>query len=372
MCVLPTSESSDNSVSVIIPAHNAQDCLRDAIDSALNQRLQPGEVIVINDGSTDATDAVAGSYGRRIVYIEQENLGQGAARNAGLAVARGACIAFLDADDYWKPEFLNICVEFLQTHKEAIAVSTGLITRMFDGSQVVHPRRLCGDGAAVREPFVIDRFFELWAQHDHIRTGSNVIRRSAIETAGWQRADLRIAQDLEYWGYLATFGKWGFVPQPLWVGNSRQMARRHGWLRKYRERRRLCPDVEQWESRIVPRLLPEEREAFQIVRGRVALAFAHNKILGGARASAMQIVREYGPAMPGCSLSRVLRLGVKGRWVGWQLACGLVVCREWTKAASLKLGSHKRYAEEIRHENKADGRSMKGASTVLRGSCGDE
>jgi glycosyltransferase involved in cell wall biosynthesis len=331
-------ESSDNSVSVIIPAHNAEHCLRHAVDSACNQQWPAREIIVINDGSTDATDAVAKSYGDRIVYMEQENLGQGAARNAGLAIAKGTFIAFLDADDYWKPEFLKTCVQFLLAHEETIAVSTGLITRMFDGSQIVHPADLCGDGAAVREPFVIDRFFELWARYDHIRTGSNIIRRSVVEKAGFQRADLRIAQDLEYWGYLATFGKWGYIPQPLWVGNSRRAARNKGWLRKYRGRRRLCPDVEQWESRIVPRLLPEQREAFEIVRGRVALIFAQNKILGGARAAARDIVHKYGPAMPACSLARVLRLGHKGRRIGWELACGLVLCREWIKAAGLRLG----------------------------------
>jgi glycosyltransferase involved in cell wall biosynthesis len=330
-------ESSDNSVSVIIPAYNAEGCLRHAVDSALDQQWPPSEVIVVNDGSTDGTNAVTKSYGSRIVYVEQGNLGQGAARNAGLQIAGGTYVAFLDADDYWKPEFLKMCAQFLRVHDEAIAVSTGMVTRMLDGSQVVHPRQLCGGDAAVREPFVIDHFFDVWAQHDHVRTGSNVIRRSVIEQAGFQRADLRIAQDLEYWGYLATFGKWGFIPQPLWVGNSRRAARTGGWLRKYRKRRRLCPDVEQWESRIVPRLLPEQLDAFQVVRGRVALILAQNKILGGSRSSARRIVSKYGPAMPACSLTRVLQLGIRGRWIGWQLACGLVSCREWTKAAGVRL-----------------------------------
>jgi glycosyltransferase involved in cell wall biosynthesis len=330
-------ESSDHSVSVIIPAHNAEGCLRTAVDSAWAQQWAPREVIVINDGSTDATAAVARSYGDRIVYLEQENLGQGAARNAGLAIAQGAYIAFLDADDYWKPEFLVACVEFLRTHAEAIAVSTGLITRMFDGSQVIHPRELCGGKAAARGPFVIERFFDVWSRYDHIRTGSNVICRSVIEKAGLQRADLRIAQDLEYWGYLATFGPWGFIPKPLWVGNSRQAARAHGWLRKYRQRRRLCPEVEQWERRIVPRLLPEQVEAFQVVRGRVALVLAHNKILGGSRDSARRMVHQYGPAMPACSLARVLRMGIKGHWIGWQLACNVILWHEWVKAAGVRI-----------------------------------
>ncbi len=330
-------ELRDSLVSVIIPAHNAERCLRDAVDSACIQEGPAQEIIVINDGSTDGTEAVAQSYGDRIVYLKQENLGQGAARNAGLAMARGTFVAFLDADDYWKPGFLQACVQFLLAHEDAIAVSTGLITQMFDGSQVIHPRGLCCNGAA-REPFVVERFFDTWAQHDHVRTGSNVIRRAVIDKAGFQRADLRIAQDLEYWGYLATFGPWGFIPQPLWVGNSRVAARDSGWLRKYRKRRRLCPDVEQWERRIVPRLLPQQREAFEIVRGRVALGLAQSKILGGSRRAARRIVRTYGSTMPPHLLTRLLRLGVRGGWIGWQLACTVVQCREWSRAAHLRLG----------------------------------
>lgn len=327
----------DTSVSVIIPAHNAENCLRDAVESVLSQRLPAKEIIVINDGSTDATAEVAKAYGSRIIYLEQENLGQGAARNAGLRVATGEFISFLDADDYWKPEFLTRCVEFLVSHGDVIAVSTGLITRMFDGHEIVHPAFLCGSEAGTKTPYVIDDFFDVWARFDHVRTGSVLIRRSVIERAGPQRPDLRMAQDLEYWGYLATFGQWGFIPEPLWIGNSRQAARARGWLKKYRHRRRLCPDIEQWESRIVPRLTAQQRPAFEIVRGRLALAYAQNKIIAGARRSARRTVARYGPSMPACPMSHVMRLGLKGGWVGWQLACGLVLCKEWTKAVGLRL-----------------------------------
>jgi glycosyltransferase involved in cell wall biosynthesis len=338
MCVLPMPESPDSSASVIIPAHNAEGCLRDAVDSALNQRLSPAEVIVVNDGSTDGTDAVAKSYGRRIVYLEQENLGPGAARNVGLAQAKGTYVAFLDADDYWKPEFLQECVTFLRSHEEVIVVSTGLVTRMLDGTEMVHPAALCGGEAACKAPYVIEDFFDTWARFDHVRTGSVVIRRSVVERVGLQRADLRLAQDLEYWAYLATFGRWGFIPQPLWVGNSRQRAREKGWAKKYRPRRRLCPDLEQWESRVIPRLAPPQRASFEVVRGRIALWYAQNKILAGARAPARRLVLKYGRLMPSCATSRVMQLGVRGGWLGWRLACTVISCWEWMKAAGLRTG----------------------------------
>ena len=100
-------------VSVIIPAYDVAVCLGRCLDSVFEQDVTDTQVIVINDGSTDDTAEVAKRYGDRIVYLEQENQGQGAARNAGLRIARGRYVAFLDADDYWLPGFLRACIDFL-------------------------------------------------------------------------------------------------------------------------------------------------------------------------------------------------------------------------------------------------------------------
>jgi len=112
-------------VSVIVPVYNCAGSLPRCIESALSQDPAPSEVIVVNDGSTDNVREVAAGYGNRIVYLEQANQGQGAARNAGLRVASGRYVAFLDSDDYWLPGFIRACVSFLEAHPEAIAVSTG-------------------------------------------------------------------------------------------------------------------------------------------------------------------------------------------------------------------------------------------------------
>jgi glycosyltransferase involved in cell wall biosynthesis len=307
------------------------------LDSVLGQTRPPKQVIVIDDGSTDGTKATVKAYGSAVTYVYQENAGQGAARNEGLRRASGDYVAFLDADDYWKPEFVETCYAYLEGHPEVDAVSTLLVTRYADGSERVQPESLHGPGRP-KTAFAIDGFFDFWAEHDHIRTGSNLIRKSLIEQAGGQRADLRVSQDLEYWGYLATFGTWALIPVPLWVGNSRAAAARSGWRAKYRQRRRLCPSVESWEQRIAPRLKPEERRGFEIVRGRVAAGYAHNKILGGAPRDALHIVRTYGDSMPTSRLSRLMRWGAKGGPVGWRLACGIIVGREMAKDWRLRMG----------------------------------
>jgi len=323
-------------VSVIIPAHNCESCLSLALDSALAQEPRPAQIIVVNDGSTDGTADAARNYGGGIVLLEQENRGQGAARNAGLAVAAGEYVAFLDSDDYWKPGFLASCVRFLERHPEACAVGTMLIMRNADGTERILPQSL-DPRLLTSGPFVIDRFFDFWAEHDHLRTGANLIRMSVIREAGGQRDDLRISQDLEYWAYIATFGRWGFIPEPLWVGNSRASAAAPGWLNKYRKRRRLCPTVESWEERVVPRLKPEDRAGFDVVRGRVAAGYAHAKILAGALEDARQIVLKHGPSMPANRLASLMRWGARNGRMGWWGVCRLAQAKELLKAWRLSL-----------------------------------
>jgi glycosyltransferase involved in cell wall biosynthesis len=93
-------------VSCVIPVLNGERYLGAAIESALGQTYRAVEVIVADDGSTDATPDVARAYGPRVRYLHQANAGHGAARNLGLAAAGGAFVAFLDADDLWHAEKL--------------------------------------------------------------------------------------------------------------------------------------------------------------------------------------------------------------------------------------------------------------------------
>ena len=102
-------------LSVIIPLYQAEATIDRAIDSVLAQTLRPLEIIVVDDGSTDAgPDRVRARADPRIVLIAQANAGCGAARNAGLAAARGDFVAFLDADDEWLPRFLERAVHALE------------------------------------------------------------------------------------------------------------------------------------------------------------------------------------------------------------------------------------------------------------------
>jgi hypothetical protein len=323
--------------SVIIPAYNAGFSLNACIESVLLQSQPALETIVINDGSIDHTAQIAKSYGDKIIYIEQSNQGQGAARNAGLEKATGEFVAFLDADDYWKPGFLENCLVFLEEYPEAIAVSTAFIVRYVDGTEKTLPKALHGPDR-VTMPLLLDNFFSFWAEQDHVRTGTALVRKSVIDQAGGQRTDLRISQDLEYWAYLATFGKWGFIPLPLWVGNSRAIAA-PGWFNKYQLRRRLCPNVESWQERILPRLTEEQTPSFEKVRGRVAANFMHTKILTNNDQEAYRIYQKYQADMPRNRLTQFLRIGACGGRFTWSVVCRIVRLRENLKSHLLSLKS---------------------------------
>ena len=91
-------------VSCIIPVFNAERFLDEAVRSALAQTYPALEIIVVNDGSTDGSEAVLAKYQSRVACILQPNRGEAAARNTGVRAARGEFVAFLDADDMWEPE----------------------------------------------------------------------------------------------------------------------------------------------------------------------------------------------------------------------------------------------------------------------------
>ena len=104
-------------VSVIIPCYNCEKYIGQAIESALNQTVTDFEVIVINDGSTDGSTAVIDKYrsaDARVSHYLQQNSGVSNARNTGLAKASGTYIAFLDADDVWEPENLEIKIKAIE------------------------------------------------------------------------------------------------------------------------------------------------------------------------------------------------------------------------------------------------------------------
>jgi GT2 family glycosyltransferase len=111
-------------VSVVIPTYNRRRQVERATASVLAQTFQDFELLVIDDGSHDGTGQSLGSLDERLRYHWQANRGPAAARNAGIRLARGPVVAFLDADNQWLPDHLEAVVAVLARYPEAVLVST--------------------------------------------------------------------------------------------------------------------------------------------------------------------------------------------------------------------------------------------------------
>ncbi|MGQ9690926.1 MAG: glycosyltransferase family 2 protein [Thermoproteota archaeon] len=128
--------TSSPKVSVIIPTYNRANCVGDAIRSVLDQTYKDFEIIVVDDGSTDNTSEVLAEFGDKIHVIRQENAGVSAARNAGIKAARGEWIAFLDSDDIWEPQKLEVQVRDLEAHPEVVAHEVDAIIELSSGGNI--------------------------------------------------------------------------------------------------------------------------------------------------------------------------------------------------------------------------------------------
>lgn len=173
--------TSEILLSVIVPVFNGERFLGQALESILRQQPRDAEIIVMDDGSTDGTAKIARAHEDRIRYGYQENMGPSAARNAGLALARGEFIGFLDADDIWPPGSLTCLLEIL--HEEpAVDVVIGK-------SQFLKVRT--GD----KQP---DECDEVLKPRTYLQLGSGLFRRTAFEKVGLFNTDLRFSEDLDW------------------------------------------------------------------------------------------------------------------------------------------------------------------------------
>jgi len=129
-------------ISIIIPAYNCESYIPKALGSALSQTLKDFEVIVVDDGSRDNTRKIVEKHMQNepaaLRYVYQDNKGPSAARNAGLGLAKGEYVTFLDADDYWENTFLELMYSELTKNDLDIIVCDNTRTELIKGKVVDH------------------------------------------------------------------------------------------------------------------------------------------------------------------------------------------------------------------------------------------
>lgn len=212
-------------ITVIIPTFNRAAFVVRAVDSVLNQGFKDFEIIVIDDGSTDGTRGVLKCYSNQIKYVYQKNAGVSAARNAGIALATGDWIGFLDSDDEWAPDFLarqmhaitqnnDVCMQMAdcrycdQSGEELSYFEWNGTLRDFNGAAYLRPN----------EPFVFVVRRRSW------QIGQAVIRRDIIEKAGLFDLNFSIGEDLDFIARVALQGPLGILKDKLMTAYRRVEA----------------------------------------------------------------------------------------------------------------------------------------------------
>ena len=120
------AEEGTAGISVILPAYNAEKTIERAVESVLSQKIRRLELILIDDGPTDGTEARIKKYRKRIRYVRVPNRGVGAAQNLGIRLSRNDLIAFIDSDDEWLPGKLKDQMGLLRDRKEVALAATGV------------------------------------------------------------------------------------------------------------------------------------------------------------------------------------------------------------------------------------------------------
>lgn len=208
-------------VSVIIPVHNGEHFLAHALESVSAQTYRAHEVIVVDDGSTDASGNIAQARDR-VRYHRQENQGTGSARNAGVRLARGEFLAFLDQDDVWLPDKLSFQMNYLKTFPN------------FDGVFGGMAQFRAGSSAVARR---------VGKKMDGYSPSALLIKRACFERVGWFATDLQIGEWAEWYLRALERGLVFGMPEQLvalrgvHLANKGlvQQARRHEYVQLLRE-----------------------------------------------------------------------------------------------------------------------------------------
>jgi glycosyltransferase involved in cell wall biosynthesis len=206
----------DPLVSIVIPTYNRAVFVQKAVDSVLYQTFIDYELIVVDDGSTDDTRRVLRQYGNKIKHIYQCNAGVSAARNTGIAAAKGQWLAFLDSDDEWKPEYLSSQINVIYRKSAVCMQSTNCRVFNLDGSSYTYFEKNRTMNFIGRRNYIsIQRPFSFIVTHWPWQVGSTIFRRDAINRVGGFDTKLTISEDLEFMARVSLQGSFGIINKEL-------------------------------------------------------------------------------------------------------------------------------------------------------------
>jgi glycosyltransferase involved in cell wall biosynthesis len=197
--MLPTSLK----ISVIVPLYNKEQYVEQTLRSILDQTIPCDEIIVINDGSTDDSENMVRKINHPLISIySQENAGVSAARNKGIELARNPWIAFLDADDYWLPDYLERIYGLIQSYPECKAYATAFFLK-----NIVNGNLL--ESVPVKLHFksqsgLMGNYFQAATySHPPVHSSAIVVRKDLIQFLGGFPEGVTSGEDLITWARIA-------------------------------------------------------------------------------------------------------------------------------------------------------------------------
>ncbi|MBN1571739.1 MAG: glycosyltransferase family 2 protein [Deltaproteobacteria bacterium] len=200
------------SISVVIPTHDVKkrgDSLKEAVGSVLSQSRLPDEIIVVNGGDDRLTlKGIAGSDLIMIRVVSSNRHGPSAARNRGILEAKGDYIAFLDDDDLWHPEKLEIQMDYLEKNPEIWMVSSTMVP-MGGDIRIKGGRWISGD------------LFGVLYMKSIVPTPTVVVKREVFDRVGFFNEEMMRAEDYDLWLRITRFFPTAHLKSPLgWVGRG--------------------------------------------------------------------------------------------------------------------------------------------------------
>lgn len=247
-------------VSVVIPSYNRKSLVVEAVASVFAQSFTGHEVIVVDDGSSDGTDVALQSFAGRVRYFHKAHGGVASARNLGIREAAGSLIAFLDSDDLWESNFLEVTVGFLEENHDIALVCTGWRTL---GSEHRWP--------PIKAPLLRGDLFPELMRERIMRTSAVVARRKFLLDDGMFDERLDMAEDLDLWLRIAARHPTALINLPL------SWARRHDDRLSKDRCRHLERQIEVLRSHFDPRRIEKSEFDRRLSSLHTELGEAHLK-----------------------------------------------------------------------------------------------
>lgn len=192
-------------ISIVIPLYNKAASISATLGCVLRQTYNDWEVVVVDDGSTDGSgDLVSSINDTRFRLIRQQNAGVSAARNRGVAEAKGEFVAFLDADDEWDPHYLESQMKLADKYPKCQVFATNYSFQTNSGKR---QKTILNKIAFQGESGILDNYFEVASSgHPPLWTSAVMVRKSALVAVGGFPLGVRSGEDLLTWARLACYG----------------------------------------------------------------------------------------------------------------------------------------------------------------------